>query len=45
MRVRPDESDRSRRAERALLLAIALLTLIYVACVLILEGDVVLPLG
>lgn len=45
MRLLPDESSRNRRADKAVLLAIALLMLVYVACVLILEGEVILPLG
>lgn len=42
---RTDGSDRNRRADKSDLLAILLLTLVYVACVLILEGEVILPLG
>jgi len=45
MRLLPDKSSQSRRADKAVLLAIALLTIVYVACVLILEGEVILPLG
>ncbi|HKT85904.1 MAG TPA: hypothetical protein VJQ77_07465 [Novosphingobium sp.] len=42
---RVDESHRNRRADKAVLLAIAILTLAYVACVLILDGEVILPLS
>ena len=45
MRIRPHHTDRSKRADKAVLLAILLLTLIYVACVLILDGEVIFPLG
>lgn len=42
---RSEESNQGARADKAVLLALTLLTLIYVACVLILDGDVILPLS
>jgi hypothetical protein len=45
MVLRLNESDGPKRKDKAVLLAIVLLTLIYVICVLILDADVIFPLG
>lgn len=45
MALRVDGSNGGKRRDKAVLIAIALLTLIYVVCVLILDADVIFPLG
>ena len=40
-----DDDPRRRRAEKLVLLTLGVITLIYIAAILLLDADVILPLG